>query len=193
MELCHYRVAAANPAKRQIVIPDTDQALGASVLQRFAKFAAFTATRRINWSRSFALKGLSYEDYVAGDSFGDTAIFWRRAEADAFLPQTISFHNDYFAKGPLHGDVLCFTKHELRLTVDEKGFFEGPVAGPDTRELFATVLRGEIFGADHSQALRLHELLLPQLKPTFQAQFLNSWVQGESLLRFQPFIRPNAP
>jgi hypothetical protein len=193
MELSHYRVAAANPAKRQIVIPDTDQAPGASVLQRFTSFAAFTATRHINWSRSFALKGLSCGDYTAGDSFGDTTTFCRRAEADAGLPQTVSFRNDYFAKGPLHGDVLCFTKHEQRLSVDEKGFFEGPVAGPDTQALFELVLRGEIWGSDQSQALRLHELMLPQLKPTFQAQFLNSWVQGESLLRFQPSIRLNAP
>jgi len=192
MELCHYRVAKAHPAKRQLLIPDSEQAPGASVLQRFAPYAAFTATRHINWPRSFALKGLLHADYLESGNFGDTRTYTRRAEANASLPLIVTFRDDYFAKGPLHGDVLCFTKHEQRLTVDEKGHFEGPVAGSDSHALFANVLPAH-WGCDYRQALELYELMLCQLKPQFKAQFLNSWVQGESLLCFKPTIQPNAP
>jgi hypothetical protein len=153
----------------------------ASGLEKFAALASFQRERRINWPRSFSLKGLPYGPYRYQGLFGSNRFQWILAAGeDPSLPRAIVFLRSGDSEAVRQGEVLTYVTDRKVVHVEEGASLL--LADDVEPDFFARFPEDEWV----SGASRLDELvafLLPEKRAAFQAAVVSRWIDGRSAVR----------
>jgi len=152
-----------------------------SGLEKFAHLAYFQRERRINWARSFALKGLPYAPYRYQASVNPNRFHWILArDEDPSLPKEVIFLRSGDAQSALQGELLTYVTDRRVVQVEEAPSL---ILADGVSSAFFDRFPTDEWVSAEGRRDELLSLLLPEKRALFHAAVIARWVVGASAVR----------